>query len=420
MTVIFNNGNPALAPIASPAFQGNVLAPTPVVTDNSTTAATNAFVTNAIQANCHYYRNCYNIQTVATNGGDGTKLVFDDAGNLYWVQMNWTGTTSYLYKMSASGALFTLASVTTSQAEQTDLKIDSANNIYWAVVNNNNNSGSSTASVYKVSSAGVLTTFATQAMSFACLGTSLAFDTSGNLYWAVTSYASSMNYSTTSYVYKITTAGSLTQFASVSTTGGRGTSLAFDTSGNLYWAVMNFTNSAVYNFTSYVYKITPAGTLTTFASQATLGGFGTSLAFDTSGNLYWAVTNYYGNAAGSNWLGTSYIYKLTPAAVQTTFASIATTGGERTELLFDTTGNLCWSIANTTNNTNFAQTCYVYKVTPLGALTTVMSQPTNGGVGGALAFDALGNLFWTTSNWYNGSVYTLNSYLHCSYLHSSF
>jgi hypothetical protein len=164
----------------------------------------------------------------------------------------------------------------------------------------------------------------------------------------------------TSYVYKITPAGTLTTFASVATSGGTGTSLIFDSTGNLYWAVNNYYNGTTYNQTSYVFKITPAGTLTTFASQATIGAQGTSLVFDSTGNLYWAVSN---NFNGTTWTLTSYVYKITPAGTKTTFASAATNGAFGTSLIFDSTGNLYWAVNNQYNNTTYNQTSYIYTMT---------------------------------------------------------
>lgn len=83
----------------------------------------------------------------------------------------------------------------------------------------------------------------------------------------------------------------LTEFASQATIGPFGTALAFDTSGNLYWAVSNYYNGTTYNLTSYIYKITPGGTKTTFASQSGFGTASSTLVFGGN-NLYWALMNY--------------------------------------------------------------------------------------------------------------------------------
>src|SRR5215472_3302119 len=70
----------------------------------------------------------------------------------------------------------------------------------------------------------------------------------------------------------------------------------------------------------HIYKFTPRGVVSTFASG--LDG-PEGLAFDVAGNLY--VTSFLG-----------HIYKFTPGGTRTTFASGLTPGG----LAFDSAGNL--------------------------------------------------------------------------------
>jgi sugar lactone lactonase YvrE len=145
----------------------------------------------------------------------------------------------------------------------------------------------------------------------------VAIDSAGNLYIADT-----FNHT----IRKITPAGLVTTFAGVEqssgTTDGTGpsalfnspTGLALDASGNIY--VADTANATIR-------RITPAGTVSTFAGLPTISGHknndgsaGTdawfnqpqALAFDTAGNLYVADT---GNAA---------IRKITPARVVTTLA----------------------------------------------------------------------------------------------------
>ncbi len=294
----------------------------------------------------------------------------------------------------------------------TAFAFDSSGNLYWAYVNYyNGTTYNQTSYIYKMTPDGLVTQFTSQA-TVGAHGTSLAFDSSGNLYWAITSLFNGTNYSTTSYVYKITPGGTLTTFASQATVGAYGTSLAFDSSGNLYWAYVNYYNGTTYNQTSYVYKITSGGTKTQFASQATTGGYRTDLKFDSGGNLYWAVTNYYN---GTTYSLTSYVYKITSGGTKTQFASQATTGAIGTSLAFDSNENLYWAISNYFDGSTRALTAYVYKITPEGTNTQFASQATTGAVGTSLAFDSNENLYWTIANYYNGSSYSaFQSFVACS------
>jgi hypothetical protein len=95
-------------------------------------------------------------------------------------------------------------------------------------------------------------------------------------------------------------------YQQIATIGAVGNAIAFDSAGNLYLAITNHYNGSSYNLTSYVYKITPAGSMTTFASIATNGANEGRLILDTNKNLYWAITNIYN---GSTYNLNSYIYR---------------------------------------------------------------------------------------------------------------
>jgi len=132
--------------------------------------------------------------------------------------------------------------------------------------------------------------------------------------------------------------------------------LAFDSAGNLFVADYGSGN---------IYKFTPDGARTTFASLNLPEG----LAFDMAGNLF----------AGE--VGTGHIYKFTPDGVRTIFASGF--GGE-INLAFGSAGNLFVSGSVGGNGVN------VWKITPQGLRTlfaTGMFAPAS------LDFDSAGNLF---------------------------
>lgn len=397
-------------------FNGSVSGVTPL-TSESTKAATTAYVTNKANS-FYYYKQITGAQSVATNGSRGTALAFDTAGNLYWAVTNeFNGTTrnvtAYVYKITPTGAMTTFAStLLTNGALETALAFDAAGNLYWAIVNGYTGSSYSTTSyVFKITAGGTLTTFASVA-TLAGAGTCLVFDTAGNLFWAVANNYNGTSYNQTSYVYKITPAGGLTTFASVATNGGLAVRLVFDSSGNLYWAVSNSYNGTTGNLTSYIYKITAGGTMTTFASVTTDDIFSADIKFDAAGNLYWAIANSDNSGAFKS---ISYVYKITPAGAMTTFASAATNDALGTRLVFDSAGNLYWAIANRYNGSIWNNQSYIYKITSAGSLSILAGVTSIGGFCTDLAFDTAGNLYWPVTNSYDGATWNQTSYLHALY-----
>ena len=162
-------------------------------------------------------------------------------------------------------------------------------------------------------------------------------------------------------IYKFTPAGTKSMFASgINNPAG----LAFDASGNLFVAELN---------TGTIYKFTRTGTKTTFASG--LNGPG-GLAFDAAGNLF------EGDISGGT------ITKITPAGTKSTFTSgLNAPGG----LAFDSSGNLF-------EPDQFSGS--IYKFTPAGIRTTfatLLQRPI------ALAFDSSGNLFESDRN--SGNIF---------------
>jgi hypothetical protein len=180
----------------------------------------------------------------------------------------------------------------------------------------------------------------------------LAFDTAGNLYVA--------NYNSGT-VSKVTPTGTVSTFASG--LGHPDGGLAFDAAGNLY--VADFGNNLIR-------KVTPAGVVSTFVFNINNPA---ALAFDAAGNLY--VANL-GNTGQPQ-----TVSKVTPAGVVSIFASgfLYPTG-----LAFDSAGNLYVA------NENDANVEVVNEVTPAGVVSTFASGFTLPDSGG-LAFDAAGNLY---------------------------
>jgi len=162
-------------------------------------------------------------------------------------------------------------------------------------------------------------------------------------------------------IYKFTPAGTKTTFASGINGAAGG---AFDASGNLFVTELN---------TGTIYKFSRTGTKTTFATG--LNGPG-GVAFDAAGNLF------EGDSTGGT------ITKITPAGTKTTFASgLNGPGG----IAFDSSGNLF-------EPDQFSG--LIYKFAPAGTRTTfasLLQRPI------ALAFDRAGNLFESDRN--SGNVF---------------
>ena len=164
----------------------------------------------------------------------------------------------------------------------------------------------------------------------------------------------------TSTIFKFTPAGAKTTFASVSFPLG----LAFDAAGNLF---------CVEKGTTSIVKLTPTGVKTTFATGFTNPGH---LAIDASGNLF----------VGDG----QTIVKITPGGVKSVFA----TGGFTINPAFDAAGNL------------FApQGPSVVKFTPAGVKSTYASGFTNAV---AVTFDSGGNVYIMDQNSNSNSIYKFN------------
>jgi sugar lactone lactonase YvrE len=210
------------------------------------------------------------LSTFATGLGYPEGMAFDPTGNLYVA--NYGGSllgAGSILKISPSGTVSTLAS---GLSQITALTLDTAGNVYAC----NEGAGK----VYKITPAGSVSVFASPNLGDL---EGLAFDRAGNLYCS----------SLTGPIDEITPSGAISQF--VSSPSMYNVGLAFDAQGNLY--------DSGYG---EVYKISPSGSTTPFASA----GYGFP-AFDSAGNLL--VTSQTGVP------GT--ISRITPAATVSTFKS---------------------------------------------------------------------------------------------------
>jgi len=172
-------------------------------------------------------------------------------------------------------------------------------------------------------------------------------------------------------IYKITPNGTLTIFASRLSYSSY---LAADRAGNLF--VADYDNGTIYKYKS-------TGSRSTFASGL---HHPVGLVFDTAGNLFVAS-----NSAGNIDLGSIYQYK--PDGSRTTFA-VLQPSDRPSDLAFDSMGNLL--MADLVGN------IYKYDVAVLrrNARTIFGSVP---GSAQSLACDSAGNLFVVDAGGVNGS-----------------
>ena len=256
---------------------------------------------------------------------DGSAI--DSSGNLYVAD---NATNGPVVKIAPNGTFTTVAN-NFGGGIPSGLSLDSSGNLYVACDGTN--------SVYKVTPAGAVGTFATG------FGTpdGLAVDAAGNLY--VAHYQANT-------VSKVTPAGGVSTFASGF---NKPEGLAFGPSVNLY----------VGQNSGNISKVTPAGVVSPFASGFSPAG----LACNAAGNVY---------ASDPDPTGNSIIRKITPDGTVTPFA----TGFVQAQGLAFRAGNLYAADL---------QAGTVDKVTPAGAVSTCATVGATEPI--SLAFESAGDLF---------------------------
>jgi len=328
----------------------------------------------------------------------------DSSGNLYVTDY----ISSLIRKVTSAGAVSTIAGAGGTRGYRDGTGTITAPGLFkqpWGVVLDESNNAyvidTYNHAVKKVTPAGVVTTFAGMA---GIVGSKDGPTTTDSSTTARFNYPQAIARDTVSGKFYVADTGNhtirvVTADGTVSTLAGTvGTSgstntndtgaavtfysptgLAVDSSGNIYVADTN---------NNEIRRITPGGTVTTFAGQTTAGaadGTGTAaqfsnprgLAFDSAGNLYVADTANY------------TIRKITPAGVVSTFAGIAGTTGAAdgpaasatfylpTGLAFDSAGNLY--VSDRGNDV-------IRMITPDGTVGTIGGQ-----IGGSGSLDGVGD-----------------------------
>lgn len=203
----------------------------------------------------------------------------------------------------------------------------------------------------------------------------LAFDSSGNLFAAVTRFAPPRG----QYQGKILKFPPLGQQSVLGTVPQSFLEAVVTDSGGNTFALATDAKLGLF-YPGTIYKFAPDGTRSIFGS---IPGQGHGLAFDSEGNLF-------ANDAGAPGISPS-IYKFTPDGTRTVFAgpNAFTDGTYPAGLAFDAFGNLFVSTQGDPGNDT------ILEFTPNGMESTFATRLTNPL---SLAFDGSGNLFVVEEN----------------------
>ena len=242
--------------------------------------------------------------------------------------------------------------------------------------------------VFKISTSGALTTLANLDPATSGLGSpgGLVFDSTGNIFGTA---SDSRNVGAKATIFKLTPTGTLSRVATLGTNTYPSDGLTIDASGTLY-GVTPFAQSQYGSYGS-VFKVTSAGVATTLATfNNTNGAYpAAQVTLDAAGNIYGTTQN---GGLGFNQYNNGYgtVFKISTTGVFTTLTDSLPGANPRGKLAIDGSGN----IFGTTSGG------YIWKMSSAGAFTTLARFNGSNGLGvgpaGGLLLDAAGNLFGTT------------------------
>jgi len=212
--------------------------------------------------------------------------------------------------------------------------------------------------VFKVTPAGNLTSLVSFAGSNVQPTGALVQGSDGNFYGAT--YAGNT-------IFKMTPAGVLTTLVSFDGANGAGPtgSLVQGSDGNFYGTTVNGGSSNG----GIIFKMTPAGVLTTLVSFP--GANGTLPLEFPSALVQGSDGNFYGTTGGGGSGGKGSVFKMTPAGVLTTLVSFVGSNGAYPSgaLVQGSDGNFY----GTTEHGGSSDGGTVFRITPAGVLTTLVS-----------------------------------------------
>jgi uncharacterized repeat protein (TIGR03803 family) len=329
-----------------------------------------------------------------------TALVQGNDGNFYGTTAyGGTNNEGTLFQVTPAGVLTTLVSFNGANGSHPAAGLVEGNdgNFYGTTASGGTNGNNGT--VFKMTSARTLTTlvyFNGTNGSYPLAG--LVQGSDGNLYGTTVSGGAGG----LGTVFQMTSAGVLTTLVSFSNANGAAAlaGLAQGTDGSFYGTTSLGGNLSLNNGAGYgtVFKITPAGVLTRLAMFTGANGcYPTAgLAQGTNGNFY-GTTDYGGNVSTNAGYGLGTVFKMTPAGVLTTLVSFNLANGYNpsASLIQGSDGNFYGTTAG-----GGAHGCgTVFKMTPAGVLTTLVSF--NGADGNSpqasLVQGSDGNFYGTTT-----------------------
>jgi uncharacterized repeat protein (TIGR03803 family) len=259
--------------------------------------------------------------------------------------------------------------------------------------------------IFKITSTGsltALTSFTGSNGAFPFAG--LVQSTDGNFYGTTNTSLSAPSLNNPGTVFKMTPAGSLTTLVTFSSANGifPFAGLIQGTDGNFYGTTFE-AGSGSYGT---VFKMTPAGGLTTLVSFAGANGGlpNANLVQGSDGNFYGMTYEGGSTYVSANNLGEGTIFKMTPSGVLTTLVSFTGANGSfpAANLVQGNDGNFY----GTTTGDNVNNDGTVFKMTPAGVLTTLAYfSSTSGQFPNGLVQGSDGNFYGTTEGTDSGGSY---------------
>ena len=306
------------------------------------------------------------------------KLIQASDGNFYGTtSAGGSGGVGTVFKMTAAGAVTTLVNFAgaNGSSPSAGLVQGSDGNFYGTT---SSGGSSNYGTVFKMSAAGALTTLVNFAGANGLSPQAGLIQGSDGDFYGTTSSGGSNNYNGT--VFKMTPAGDLTTLVNFDD---------YNNGENPYAALLQGSDGNFYGTTSSggsggrgtIFKMTAAGDLTTLVNFAGGGGGSDPIGALIQDN----AGNFYGTTAAGGWDNFGTVFKMTPAGYLTT---LGITVAPQSGLVLGDDGNFYATEFNG-----------IIQMTPAGVRTTLMNfTGSNGSIPrGGLIVGSDGNFYGTTS-----------------------